>query len=84
MHDFHLANEILKITLEAAKKNRLKEISLVKIELGDLTEHGERILPQNLKFNFQLISKDTIAQKAKLIIVPKTGNNWRLVELEGK
>ena len=84
MHDFHLANQILKIVLEYAKKYKLKEINLIKIELGEMIEHGERILPENLKYNFQLLAKETPAQKAKLEIKLIKKRIWRIKEIEGK
>jgi len=83
MHDLHLADQILKIVLEYAQKNGLKKINSIKIELGDIVEHGERITPENLRFNFNLLSKDTPAQGAELLITPVKGELWRLVEIEG-
>jgi len=83
MHDLHLADQILKISLEYAQKNGLKKITSIKIELGDIVEHGERITPENLRFNFNLLSKNTLAQGAELLIVPVKGELWRLVEIKG-
>ncbi|MCD6429581.1 hydrogenase maturation nickel metallochaperone HypA [bacterium] len=84
MHDLHLADQILKISLEYAQKNGLKKITSIKIELGDIVEHGERITPENLRFNFDLLSKDTPVQGAELIIIPTQGEIWRLKEIEGE
>ncbi|MCD5396392.1 MAG: hydrogenase maturation nickel metallochaperone HypA [Candidatus Pacebacteria bacterium] len=84
MHDLHLADKILKTALEYAQKNGLKKITSIKIELGDIVEHGERILPENLEFNFQLLAKNTIAQNAKLKIFSTKGEIWRLLEIEGE
>lgn len=83
MHDLHLADQILKIALEYAQKNALKKINSIKIELGDIVEHGERILPENLRFNFKMLAKNTPAQEAELIIKPIQGEIWRLIEIEG-
>jgi len=84
MHDLHLADQILKISLEYAQKNGLSKITSIKIELGDIVEHGERITPENLRFNFNLLSKNTLAQGAELLITPVKGELWRLVEIEGE
>jgi hydrogenase nickel incorporation protein HypA/HybF len=84
MHNFHLADQILKTALEYAQKNGLKKITSIKIELGDIVEHGERITPENLRFNFKLLSKNTPAERAKLIIIPIQGEIWKLVEIEGE
>ena len=84
MHDLHLANQILKIALEYARKNKLSKINSITIELGNIVEHVERILSENLIFNFKLLAKDTIAKDAKLKIIPIEGEVWRLKEIEGE
>ncbi len=77
MHDFHLANEIMNIAKEYAQKNNLTRISKVKIELGDIIEHGENISPENLKYNINLlIPCDIEIKKIK-------GDTWKLVSIEG-
>ncbi len=83
MHDLHLADQILKIALETAKKSGFKKINYLKVELGDFIEHGEKIAPQNLKYNFSLLAKNTPAQNAELIILSVGGQKWKLKEIEG-
>ena len=82
MHDFHLANEILKTVLGYAEKNGFKNVSKIEIELGSLMEHGEEILPENLIYNFKLLAKNTIAQNAELEIKKTKGENWKLISIE--
>ena len=82
MHDWHLANEILKTVLEYAQKNGFKKVSRVEIELGSLVEHGEEISPENLIYNFGLLAKNTIAQNAELEIKKTKGENWKLISIE--
>lgn len=79
MHDFHLANEIVKIAREHAKKKGLEKINKIVIELGNIIEHGENIQPDNLKYNINLLMPD-IEVKIKKI----RGDIWRLKEIEGK
>ncbi len=84
MHDFYLAKEILDQVMSAAKKHNLKKVNSAVIKLGQFIEHDEEILPDNLKNNFQLLAKNTVAQDAKLIIKKFAKNNhWELVEIEG-
>lgn len=83
MHDLHLADKILKTTLDFAKKNNLQKVDIVEIDLGNFVEHGERVLPENLIFNFQLLAKNTIAEKAKLKINSVKGDSWELKSIEG-
>lgn len=80
MHDLHIANKLLSKVLEEAKKNNLKKIFKIKINLGRVTEHNEEITPENLKFNIQLLAKNTIAEMAQVKIVRKNSRN--IVKLE--
>ncbi len=83
MHDWHLANEVLKTVLEYAVKNGLKNVSKVRLELGSIIEHGEEILPDNLIHNFKLLAEKTIAKNAELKIKKNRGDTWRLIDIEG-
>lgn len=82
MHDWYLANEILKTVLEYAEKNGLRKIKKIEFELGSILEHGEVISPENLIYNFNLLSKNTIAQTAELNIKKIAGDSWKLVSIE--
>jgi hydrogenase nickel incorporation protein HypA/HybF len=82
MHDFHLADTILKTVLEYAQKNGFKNIKKIELELGSILEHGEVILPENLVFNFKMLSKNTIAQNAELEIKQTKGDSWKLISIE--
>jgi Zn finger protein HypA/HybF involved in hydrogenase expression len=82
MHDFHLADTILKIVLEYAEKNNLKSIKKIELELGSILEHDEVISSENLIFNFNLLSKNTIAQSAELNIKKIAGDSWKLISIE--
>ena len=85
MHDFYLAKEILDRVLKQAKKNNLKTVSRVVLSLGKFIEHNEKILPKNLRQNFHLLAKNTLAKKAKLIIKKsKQSDVWCLEGIEGK
>jgi hydrogenase nickel incorporation protein HypA/HybF len=83
MHDLHLAQQILKIVLEYAEKNNLKSIKKIELELGSILEHDEVISPENLVFNFKLLSKNTIAENAELNIKKISGDSWKLVSIGG-
>ncbi|HOZ16558.1 MAG TPA: hydrogenase/urease maturation nickel metallochaperone HypA [Candidatus Portnoybacteria bacterium] len=83
MHDMHLAEQILKIVLEHAEKNNFKQIKKIELELGSILEHGEYISPENLIFNFKLLSKNTSAENAELNIEKVSGDDWKLVSMEG-
>ena len=78
MHDFHLANQIVKIAREQAQKNGLSKINKIVLELGDIAEHGESITPENLKYNINLFLP------CEVKIKKTRGNIWRLINIEGK
>jgi len=78
VHDFHLADQIVKIAKEYAAKNDLSKITKIVLELGEIIEHGEGITPENLKYNIKLLMsiKDIEIKKIK-------GDTWRLVSIDG-
>jgi len=84
MHDIHAANQILKTALEYARKNKIKKISSMTVDLGKIIEHDELITPENLKYNIGLISKNTLAEECKIIINQTNKNELRLVEIDGE
>lgn len=83
MHDWYLANEILKTVLEYAEKNGFKNVTKVEIELGSLIEHGQEILSENLIHNFKLLAEKTIAKDAELEIKRVKGDIWKVLDIEG-
>jgi len=78
MHDFHLADQIVKIANEYATKNNLAKISKIVLELGDIIEHGEGITPENLEYNIKLLMP---VEKIKIKKIK--GDSWRLVSIDG-
>lgn len=84
MHDLHEADRILKLVLEHAKKNKLKRVTKIKIGLGKIIEHGSEIDPENLKFNVNLLAKNTMADGAEVVVRKIRGEMWKLEEIEGK
>lgn len=83
MHDWHLANQILKTVLEYSNKNGLKNVSKVRLELGIIHEHGEDITPENLRHNFKLLAEKTIAKDTEIKIKKIKGDIWKIVDIEG-
>lgn len=77
MHDFHLADQIVKIAREHAQKHGLARVRKIVIELGDIIEHNEAIAPENLKYNINLLMPCEVeVKKIK-------GDSWKLVSIEG-
>ncbi len=80
MHDFHLADQIVKIAKKYAQKNRLGKIIEVVLELGDIIEHGEGIKPGNLEYNIKLLMPEVEKVKIKRI----KGDGWKLISISGE
>ena len=78
MHDFHLANQIVRIVQEYARKNHLKKIKKISIELGEIIEHGENIKPENLRYNIRLL------MPTRVEIKKVRGDSWKLISIEGQ
>lgn len=83
MHDLHEADKILKVILEEVQEKKLNKVNSAKIKLGDIMEHGEMILPENLAFNIKMLAKGTIADGIEVSIEKTGGNLWELEEIEG-
>jgi hydrogenase nickel insertion protein HypA len=64
MHELPITENILKISLEEAKKYDAKKISRINIKMGALSE----LLPECINYYFEIISKNTIAEGAVLNI----------------
>lgn len=71
MHELSIAQSILEIVKDEAKKHALGRISKVRLKIGKLTV----IEPSSVSFCFDLIAKDSLAEGARLEIesVPITG-----------
>lgn len=64
MHEFSAACSIVDTALEAAKSNNATKVNVVNIELGEFTF----LIPEQLTFNFEIASKNTIVEGAELRI----------------
>ncbi|KYC53786.1 MAG: putative hydrogenase nickel incorporation protein HypA [Candidatus Methanofastidiosum methylothiophilum] len=65
MHELSLAEGILKTILQVAEKEGARKIKSIKIEMGEIL----LVNSEQLTFCFDIISKDTLAEGAKLDII---------------
>lgn len=84
MHDLIAAQDILKQAIKIAEKNKLKKITRISVKLGKIVEHNQEISPENLKFNFELVKRNTIAEKSRLEIRKTSGETIQISEVEGE
>ncbi|RQD75504.1 MAG: hydrogenase maturation nickel metallochaperone HypA [Candidatus Syntrophonatronum acetioxidans] len=64
MHEFALVKGLLETVLEQAEVHGIKKINRVKIVVGEMTA----ALPESLQFSFEILSQDTPAEGAELVI----------------
>ena len=67
MHEFSTMNQIVNTILEEGKRHNAHKITKVILEIGELTFLGE----EQLRFAFDLLTKDTILEGANLDIQKK-------------
>lgn len=84
MHDFHEADRISQIIKQKIKENKLKKLTNVEIELGNIIEHGEEIRAENLEFNLKLLLQDYLTETTKFTIKKVKASSWKLVSIEGE
>jgi hydrogenase nickel incorporation protein HypA/HybF len=64
MHEFSAACSIVETAVEAAEKNGAKRVTVVNIEIGEFTF----LVADQLTFNFEIASKNTLLEGAELRI----------------
>ena len=64
MHEFSAACSIVDTAIEAAKSNKATKVSTVNVEVGEFTF----LVPEQLIFNFEIASKNSILEDAELRI----------------
>jgi hydrogenase nickel incorporation protein HypA/HybF len=69
MHEFSVMTQIVDSILDEAKKRDAHKVEQVDLEVGDFTMLGE----EQLKFAYEVLSKDTILQGSALRIIPRKG-----------
>ncbi len=84
MHDLHVADKVIKQVLDVAEQNKLNRVREIKIELGEVIEHGDRITPENLIFNIEMLAKGGVAEGAKITIESVESDHFAVTEIEGE
>jgi len=69
MHEFSAALAIVETAVQAAQQNNVSKVTAVNVEVGEFTF----LVPEQLIFNFEIASKNTVVEGAKLQITKKKG-----------
>ncbi|MCC6609033.1 MAG: hydrogenase maturation nickel metallochaperone HypA [Burkholderiales bacterium] len=72
MHEMALAESVIQIVEEAARKNAAAAVRAVRLEVGRLS-HVE---PDALRFAFDVVKRNGLAHGARLEIVATGGSAW--------
>lgn len=72
MHEMALAEGILQLVEDTARREHAQRVKLVVLEIGQLST----VEPDALKFCFEAVTKGSIADTATLEIVHVPGTGW--------
>lgn len=64
MHELSIAQSLLDIIVDESTRNRLSRVSKVRLRIGELAA----VVPESLRFCFDLVSRDTVASGATVEI----------------
>jgi hydrogenase nickel incorporation protein HypA/HybF len=66
MHEMSLAQNIIEIVEQVMHTNRVRRVRLIRLEVGEFTA----VVPDSLSFCFEVMTKDTPLEGAKLEMIP--------------
>ncbi len=72
MHELSLAENVLQIIEDATHDQNIYRIKTVWLEIGLLA----CVQPEPLRFYFEVVTRDTVAQRARLEIIEVAGQGW--------
>jgi len=80
MHEYHLAEAVLKSILEKTKHmSDIKSITLIRLKIGNL----KMVSKETFSETFKLVSKGTMCEGAKLDIEEVMGDTLIVEDIEG-
>ncbi len=72
MHEMSLAEGVLQLIEDAARKQEFSKVNTVWLEIGSLS--GVEV--EAMKFCFDAVTRDSIAQGARLEVITLAGTGW--------
>jgi len=72
MHEMSLAEGVLQLIEEAARKDHFDKVSTVWLEIGQLSG----VEPEAMTFCFDAVTRGSVAQGARLEIIALPGTGW--------
>jgi hydrogenase nickel incorporation protein HypA/HybF len=74
MHELALAEDVLQIVQEAARREGFRHVRALWLEIGQLSS----VEPDAMRFCFDAVARDTVAEDARLEILVTPGAGWCL------
>jgi len=74
MHEMSLAEGVLQVIEEAARKDQFQQVTTVWLEIGQLSG----VEPQAMSFCFDAVTRGSVADGARLEILTLPGQGWCL------
>ncbi len=72
MHEMSLAEGVLQLIEDAARRDQFTKVSAVWLEIGQLSS----VEPEALAFCFDAVTRNTVADGARLEIITLPGQGW--------
>ena len=72
MHEMSLAEGVLQLIEDSARQQDFAKVSTVWLEIGELS--GVEV--ESMKFCFDAVTRDSVAQGARLEIITLPGTGW--------
>jgi hydrogenase nickel incorporation protein HypA/HybF len=72
MHEMALAEEVLQIVEDAARREGFRRVRALWLEIGQLSS----VEPEAMRFCFEAVARDSVADGAHLEIVAAAGRAW--------
>ena len=72
MHEMALAEGVLQIVEDAARREGLRRVRTVRLEIGQLAS----VEPEAIRFCFDAVTRESVAAGARLEIIATAGAAW--------
>jgi hydrogenase nickel incorporation protein HypA/HybF len=72
MHELSLAENVLQLIDDAARRQRFSKVTAVWLEIGQLAA----VEPEAMSFCFDAVARGTVAEGARLEIITTPGSGW--------
>jgi hydrogenase nickel incorporation protein HypA/HybF len=79
MHELSIAEELLNIITEKAQRAGIRKIVRIDLRIGEFSG----VLPDALVFAFEMLSRDTMSEGARVEIEESEGNELQVLSFEG-